>query len=70
MYRYYIYIYIYSKFTHQKYSNLNIMCAHIIKIRNYGLHVCDIFSFLYNIIYLIAIVSYFFYTIYIGSTIL
>jgi hypothetical protein len=41
------------------------MCAPIIiKIRNYGLHTVYVafFSFLYNIIYLITIILYFFYT--------
>jgi hypothetical protein len=40
------------------------MSAPIIKIQNYGLHTVYVafFSFLYNIIYLLTIVSYFLYT--------
>jgi hypothetical protein len=40
------------------------MCAPIITILNYGLHTVYVafFSFLYNIIYLLVIVSYFLYT--------
>jgi hypothetical protein len=40
------------------------MCAPIIEIQKYGLNTVYVafFSFLYNIIYLLAIVSYFLYT--------
>jgi hypothetical protein len=48
----------------KKQSDLNIMCAPIIKIRNYDIHIVYVtfFCFLYNIIYLLAIVSCFLYT--------